>query len=89
MNVTAVVDTHALIWFLGQNSLLGKKAKEILLDPSSKLIIPVIVLCEFYAYLKKKKEAHRYPKIYDDIRNDERFLFRDITPAIVLKIPPL
>lgn len=55
MNIIAVVDTHALIWFMEGNPQLGKKAAEILTHSSSKLILPVIVLCELYSYLKKKR----------------------------------
>lgn len=41
-----IVDTHALIWFLEGNSRLGTNAKTILSEPTSKLILPAIVLAE-------------------------------------------
>jgi PIN domain nuclease of toxin-antitoxin system len=41
-----IVDTHALIWFLEGNSRLGVKAKAILSDLSSELILPAIALAE-------------------------------------------
>lgn len=44
--MTYILDTHTLIWFLAKDSRLGKKAKEILLTPSIKIVIPAIVLAE-------------------------------------------
>ena len=41
-----VVDTHALVWFLEGNSRLGSRARAILEDRSSELIVPVIALSE-------------------------------------------
>jgi PIN domain nuclease of toxin-antitoxin system len=41
-----ILDTHALIWFLEGNSRLGLKAKEVLSDSSSELILPAIALAE-------------------------------------------
>jgi PIN domain nuclease of toxin-antitoxin system len=41
-----VVDTHALVWFLEGNPLLGKEAKAVLEDPDSELIVPLIALAE-------------------------------------------
>lgn len=41
-----VVDTHALVWFLEGNSRLGTNAKVVLEDPTSVLIVPIIVVAE-------------------------------------------
>jgi PIN domain nuclease of toxin-antitoxin system len=41
-----IVDTHALIWFLEGNPRLGIRAKAILSDLSSELILPAIALAE-------------------------------------------
>ena len=46
MTTKYVVDTHALVWFLEENSRLGSNAKTVLEDPSSTLMIPIIVLAE-------------------------------------------
>ena len=87
MNTIAVVDTHALIWFLEETPLLGKKAEEILTNPASTLIIPVIVLCELYAYLKKKKKIESYKTIYENIVSDKRFTIKNLIPDLIFKIP--
>ena len=41
-----VVDTHALVWFLEGNPRLGTHAKVLLEDPTSILIVPIIVVAE-------------------------------------------
>jgi PIN domain nuclease of toxin-antitoxin system len=41
-----VVDTHALVWFLEGNPRLGGRARAILEDANSELVLPVIALAE-------------------------------------------
>jgi len=41
-----VLDTHALIWFLEGNPRLSDRAREILFEPTSDLILPAIALAE-------------------------------------------
>lgn len=41
-----IVDTHALIWYLEGNTKLSKKARAILDDTQSQLVLPLIALAE-------------------------------------------
>ena len=41
-----VLDTHVLVWHLEGNPRLGVKAKEIIEDPLSRLVLPIIALAE-------------------------------------------
>jgi PIN domain nuclease of toxin-antitoxin system len=41
-----VIDTHALVWFLEGNTRLGNKAKIVLADSKSQLVLPAIALAE-------------------------------------------
>lgn len=41
-----IVDTHALVWYLESSPRLGLAAKDILDDPASKLVFPMIALAE-------------------------------------------
>lgn len=41
-----VVDTHTLLWYIGNDRRLGANAHHILNDPNAKLIVPVLVLAE-------------------------------------------
>jgi PIN domain nuclease of toxin-antitoxin system len=46
MTVKYIVDTHALIWFLEGNSRLGERARAILSNADSRLVLPAIALAE-------------------------------------------
>jgi PIN domain nuclease of toxin-antitoxin system len=46
MTTKYVVDTHALVWFVEGNPRLGARAKVVLEDQTSELIVPIIVLAE-------------------------------------------
>ena len=46
MAINHIVDTHALVWHLEGNPRLGSRAKTILADPSSELVLPIIALAE-------------------------------------------
>jgi len=41
-----IVDTHALVWYLEGNPRIGPKAKGVLDDPTSDLVVPLIALAE-------------------------------------------
>ena len=44
MALKYVLDTHALIWYLEANPRLGAKAKVLLDDPTTELVLPLIAL---------------------------------------------
>lgn len=48
-----IVDTHALIWHLEGNSLLGAAAKAVTNNPNSELILPAIALAEAMFIVEK------------------------------------
>ena len=55
--MTFVVDTHALIWFLEGNSRLGAKAKAVLEDAGSPLVLPAIALAEAVWIVERGKTS--------------------------------
>ncbi|GAX38230.1 type II toxin-antitoxin system VapC family toxin [Nodularia sp. NIES-3585] len=57
-----VIDTHALIWFLEGNSLLGGNAKAILSEPDSQLIIPATTLAEAVWIVERGRTSIPDPK---------------------------
>jgi PIN domain nuclease of toxin-antitoxin system len=61
--VIYVVDTHALLWYVGGSPRLGVQADTVMSDPASRLIIPVIVLAEACWLL----EHGRFPMPVDDL----------------------
>lgn len=81
-----VVDTHALIWFIEGNPKLGIKAKEILEDINSQLILPAIVLAEATWIIGKGKTS--IPSVEDlliAIDNDTRIVIYPLNQDIIVK----
>ncbi|WP_017296293.1 type II toxin-antitoxin system VapC family toxin [Geminocystis herdmanii] len=81
-----VVDTHALIWFIEGNPKLGIKAKEILEDINSQLILPAIVLAEATWIIAKGKTS--IPSVEDlliAIDNDTRIVIYPLNQDIIVK----
>lgn len=79
-----ILDTHALIWHLEGNSLLGAAAKRIIGDPNSDLVLPVIALAEAMFIVEKGRSA--IPKVQDlisDVTNDKRIDIYPLTAGIL------
>lgn len=54
-----VVDTHALVWYLTNDTRLGVGARQVLDDPSALLVIPTIVLAEAKHISERKPIRYR------------------------------
>lgn len=52
-----ILDTHALIWHLEGNKLLGSAAKAVIDDLASELVLPVIALAEAMFIVEKGRSA--------------------------------
>ena len=52
-----ILDTHALIWYLEGNPRLGAKAKILIDDPTSDLVLPIIALAEAVFIVERGKTS--------------------------------
>lgn len=55
MAVKHVLDTHALIWYLEGNPRLGARARALLDDPATDLVLPIIALAEAIFIVERGK----------------------------------
>lgn len=55
--MTYILDTHTLVWFLEANPRLSSAARQALVDPSTKLVVPTIVLAEVAFLYPRKRIA--------------------------------
>lgn len=62
-----IIDSHALFWFLSENPKLSKKAKN-LIQQSSKIIIPSIVLMEILYLLEKSNLSFRFVELLSELK---------------------
>ncbi len=58
-----ILDTHALLWHLSNEARLGANARRILDDPSTLLIVPVLVLAE----AKHAADRKRLPITFEHV----------------------
>lgn len=85
---TFVVDTHALVWFLGRDPRLSEKAHTVLHDPTVRLIIPAIVLAEIKYLGGKGRFAQTLDDVLHVINTDPRCLVYPIDLDVVRQAPP-
>ena len=79
-----ILDTHALIWHLEGNKLLGKNAKAIIDSPASELVIPIIALAEAAFVVEKGRTS--IPQVADlisDVQADPRIEIYPLTEEIL------
>ena len=83
MALKYIVDTHALLWFLGDNPKLGAAADSALRTSNSNLIIPSIALAEAYWIVEKGRTPVSITAIMAAIDNDPRIQVCPLTHTIV------
>lgn len=79
-----IVDTHALIWHLEGNNLLGNAARNVIDDPASELVLPIVALAEAVFVVEKGRTA--IPSVADlmgDVRRDARIEIVPLTEQIL------
>lgn len=84
---TYVVDTHALIWYLGDDPRLGTDAEAIMDDPDVRLVIPTIILAEIKYLAHKGRFAQGLDDAMRIIGIDPRCLVYPIDMSVVTKAP--
>jgi PIN domain nuclease of toxin-antitoxin system len=81
--VSNIVDTHTLLWYLQADKKLGVQAKNILQNPKSRLIIPLIVLAEAQIIISKNRtNITSFSDLWQDIKADKRIEIYEITLEI-------
>jgi PIN domain nuclease of toxin-antitoxin system len=79
-----ILDTHALIWHLEGNRLLGSAAKMIIDNPASDLVLPVIALAEAAFVVEKGRTAiPRVSDLMNDVQADARIEIHPLTEEIL------
>ena len=79
-----VIDTHALIWFLEGNSLLSTKAKFILSQPDSQLIIPATTLAKAVWVVERGRTSIPDPKdVISVVNADPRVVIYPLDKEVI------
>ncbi|BAU12485.1 PilT protein domain protein [Leptolyngbya sp. NIES-3755] len=81
-----VVDTHALLWFLQDDSRLGSNADLVLSDAGSQLVLPAIALAEAAWIVDRGKTSIPSARdVLTAIGRDPRFVIYPLTALVVEK----
>ena len=81
-----VTDTHSFLWFLADDTKLGKKAREIFLScdkGETTVIIPSIVLMEALFICERKKLDLEFKKVLEKIHNTINYPVYPLDTGIV------
>jgi len=85
-----IVDAHALIWHLENNSRLGQNAAAVLDDSSSDLIIPAVALGEACWIVDKGRTTlPNSGVLLDAIEGDARITVEPLTSVIIRRASTL
>ena len=82
-----VLDTHALIWFLTNNSRLGKKASKVFDDLRAEIIVPLLVLAEIKFLFAKRRTKLGLNVVIQGIKKDTRFTIHPLDLSVVEAAP--
>ena len=82
-----ILDTHPLVWFVEGNKRLSEKAKLILLDNTSQLVIPTIVLVEIKFLYSRKRIKVDIDGITRGILEADNCTVYPLDEEVVEKIP--
>jgi PIN domain nuclease of toxin-antitoxin system len=77
----AVVDTHALAWWLEDNPRLSHAAREALEGCTRPLLVPAIVLAELAYMGKKRGDPARMMQLIEELRLSDDMLVLPFTEA--------
>jgi len=85
--MTAIVDTHTLIWFLEGQGKVGAEALKILRDPSQRLVIPSIVLAEVKYLVAKGRVSVTMDEVIKAIEDDPRCVIYPLDSHVIHAMP--
>jgi len=84
---TYVIDTHALVWFIGRDQRLSNTVRAILRDPNVSIIISVIVLVEIKYLSHKGRFAQTLDEVLEVIDRDSRCTIYPVDINVINKAP--
>lgn len=89
--VSIIIDTHTLYWFLTADKRLSRTAKNTI-EEAETIVIPTIVLLELLYLFQKKKQVELFPIAFKSFKKDKKYILASLDVAIleeVLKAPSI
>jgi len=82
-----VVDTHALVWFLGGSDRLSESAKAALQDPNAEIILPAIILAEIAFLFNKNRIPVDLPTVNGYIAQAQNCTIYPLDEMVLSQLP--
>lgn len=86
MNI--IIDTHALLWLLTNDTRLSNKGRTIARQ-ASQIFIPTIVLLELLYLLQKQGIANEFIPILNTLKSDIKYTIVSLDVGVVEKVVDL
>ena len=77
------VDTHAFLWYIAGNALLGSAARAILQNPASELFLPATALAEACWIVDRGRVALAVSDVLTAIDNDSRITLVPLDRSVI------
>jgi PIN domain nuclease of toxin-antitoxin system len=81
-----IADTHALLWYLTDDSRLSKDAN-LIFEETEKgehlIIVPTIVLIESLDVIEKKRVSYDFDLVLESIEDNENYIIWDLDLEVV------
>jgi PIN domain nuclease of toxin-antitoxin system len=84
--VNLLPDTHALGWWLTDDSLLSQRGEAALDERSGTLVVPVMVLIELRYMAANKRLLSEFEALLDKLRAKPNVAFMDLTQDVAAHI---
>src|SRR5437899_3127731 len=78
-----IIDTHTLVWFLGNSPRLGPNADAVLQDPSSELILPATALAEICWIVERGRVPLSVADVLTALDNDPRIVLHPLDRRVI------
>lgn len=78
-----IVDTHTLLWYLGDSPRLGMNADAVLQDPMSDLVLPATALAEACWIVQRGRVSLSIVSVLAAIDNDPRIIVAPLDRAVI------
>lgn len=82
-----VLDTHPLIWLVGQSPLLSQAAFTAMSDPTALLVVPTMCLVEIQYLAAKNRITVTPQQVEQRLRNTPNTKIYPLDEEVVSKIP--
>lgn len=80
-----LLDTHALLWWLSDDSQLAPPARDLIADPANEILVSVVSLWEIQVKVRAGKLAAHLPDILQEI-DAQAFTLLPITQAHLVRL---